>query len=88
MPIKEDLSLSPLPVDERTAPVLYLHFKTNIDALGSRETAASKIVEAIYALPADATPSEQSRLQNLYAQVYTRTELEQLVLNSFAALGL
>lgn len=85
---KENLNLSPLPQDEGTAAVLGRDFAAKIVAAGGRQAAARAAATAVLARRADEPPSEHQRLQRLYAQVYSREELEKLMLNSFDALGL
>lgn len=84
----KDLSIAPLPLDERTAAELGRDYAAKIAAAGSREQAARLAANTVLARRDDEVPSEHQRLQRLYARVYTRVELERLMLNSFDALGL
>jgi hypothetical protein len=90
MPIhyEEDLNILPLPLNETMAAVLYRQFQKKIEEAGSRDGAVSGIVDTMYASLLAPAASELSRLQQLYVQIYTRSELEQLILNSLTALGL
>lgn len=85
---KEQLNVSPLPLDERSAAVLGRHFAAKIVAAGGPEQAARVAADAVLTRRADEPPDEHHRLQRLYAQVYTRKELERLMRNGFDALGL
>jgi hypothetical protein len=85
---KENLNLSPLPQDEGSAAVLGRDFAAKIVAAGGRQAAARAAATAVLARRAVEPPSEHQRLQRLYAQVYSRIELEKLMLNTFDALGL
>jgi hypothetical protein len=90
MPLQfsESLDLSPLPVDQSTASALGRDFAAKIAALGGRQNAARAAADAILARSASEAPSELVRLQRLFAQVYTREEIERLMLNTFDSLGL
>lgn len=85
---KERLTLSPLPLDERASVVMARRYAKGIEAAGGRPQAARAAIDALFARRADEPPSEHSRLQRLYAQVYTRGELETLMLENFRELGL
>jgi hypothetical protein len=90
MPLQfhESLNVTPLPVDQLTAGVLGRAFAARITAAGGRDNAARAAADAIIARRADEAPSEVGRLQRLFAQVYTRAEIERLMLNTFDSLGL
>ena len=90
MPIEfaEDLVLEPLPVTDLTAAVLARQHAASIAAAGGRMPAAQRAVDAILARPVDEAASEHGRMQRLFAQVYTRAELERLMLATFETLGL
>jgi hypothetical protein len=85
---KERLTLSPLPLDERASVAMARRYVAGIAAAGGLAEAARVATNAVLARRADETPTEHLRLQRLYAKVYTRVELETLMLNTFAALGL
>ncbi len=64
------------------------HYAAAIATAGGRTQAARGAAAQVIARRADETPDEHLRLQRLYAQVYTRAELETLMLDTFDALGL
>jgi hypothetical protein len=78
----------PLPLDAGTSVSIARHYSTAIDAAGGRVQAARAAAVGVFARRGDEAPSEQLRLQRLYAQVYTREEIETLMLDTFDALGL
>lgn len=78
----------PLPMDAATAAAMARHYAEAIAAAGGRAQAAAMAAAKVQARRDDEPPDERLRLQRLYAQVYTRDELETLMLDGFAALGL
>lgn len=84
----ERLDLQPLPVNVATATILSRVLQKKVTAEGGHAKAATKVADVIIARLSDDSPSELARLQRLYAQVYTRAELELLALNTFDALRL
>lgn len=84
----KSLDLQPLPVSATIAARLSRVLQKKIDDAGGREKAVKKAADVIIASSSDDSPSERSRLHVLYAQVYSRIELEGLALNTFDALGL
>ncbi len=82
------LKIPLLPVDARTAALMSNHFREKIIEDGGRNNCITKIVDTILALSPDEQVSEILRLQRLYAQVYSRMELESLVSDTFDDLGL
>ena len=85
---KEVLNIPPLPVDEARAGMLGRMYATEIATAGGRQQAARAAAAAVMLRTSNEPASEAGRLQRLFAQVYTRAELEQLMLNTFDALGL
>lgn len=85
---RNELDIPALPVDVAAAGALARQYAADIAAAGSRKAAAKAAVDAVLARPDDEPAGERHRLQRLYADVYTRAELERLVLNSFAEVGL
>lgn len=57
-------------------------------ALGGADAATQAALEAILTASPEDPSSELKRLRLLYQHVYTRQELEGLITNTFAALGL
>lgn len=90
MPLQHqaDLEIPPLPLDAASAAVIARRYAAAIAAAGSAAAAATAAIDAMYARAEAGAVGERSRLQRLYARVYTRSELERLMLNSFAELGL
>lgn len=84
---EEDLHIQPLPHDESTALALAAHLHDQVRSLGSRAAVAKAAVDGIHGRLSDTTPSEAGRLQRLYAVVYTREELERLMLDTMDHLG-
>jgi len=78
----------PIPVDPTLAARQAVHIQGLIDAAGGVPQATTRAVDAIYAASPDGEPSELLRLRLLYRRAYTREELERLVSNTFADLGL
>ncbi len=78
----------PLPMDAAAAATMARHYAEAIAAAGGRVRAAAIAAAKVSARRDDEPPGERLRLQRLYAEVYTRDELETLMLDSFAALGL
>lgn len=82
------IDLQPIPVDARTAARQALLLQAKVDAAGGIDAAVTAAVDAIYATKPTDAPSELKRLRLLYQRAYDRAELEALVLNTFAALGI
>jgi hypothetical protein len=78
----------PLPLDAGTSASMARHYAAAIGAAGGRMQAARAAAAGVFARRADEAPDEHARLQRLYAQVYTREEIETLMLDTFDALGL
>lgn len=82
------IDLQPIPVDARRAARQALLLQEKIAAAGGREPAVAAAVDAIYAARPNDPPGELKRLRLLYRSFYSRAELEGLVRNTFASLGL
>jgi hypothetical protein len=85
---KIDLEIAPLPLDATSAAVISRGYAAGIAVAGSAAAAATTAIDALYGRAEAGTVGERSRLQRLYARVYTRAELERLMLSSFGELGL
>jgi len=87
-PYRTRLRPPPLPLEARPAAAMARHHAAAIRAAGGRTQAARAAVDKVLARPADDPPGERRRLQRLMAVVYTREELETLMLDTYDALGL
>ena len=85
---KESLRIQPLPLDQHSAVALATHFREQVGALGSCAAVARGAADGIFARSAGTDAGELARLQRLYATAYTREELERLMLDNLAQLGL
>jgi hypothetical protein len=83
----EPMKIIPLTLADLPATVLGREYAGRIAASGSRREAARRAVEAVYA-PKLRFANDQDRMQRVVAKVYTRSELERLMINAFGALGL
>jgi hypothetical protein len=79
---------TPLPLEARTAAAMSRHHAAAIAAAGGRTMAARAAIDALLARGGGGPANERSRLHRLFAQVYTREELETLMLDTYGALGL
>jgi len=85
---QEDLVIPPLPLSDVEAVALSKHYAAAITSAESAEAAARVAVDNIIESASEDGNTEHQRLHRLYTQVYTRTELENLMLNTYASLGL
>ena len=90
MPIrfKENLTIPPLPLRDIEAAILARQHAASIKAAGSVAEAARIAIDALIEPSSGTLISEHARLQRLYTQVYTRAELEHLMLSVFNSLEL
>jgi hypothetical protein len=83
---RERFSIPPLPVDAATASAMGQHFAQKLAQVGGLDALVAKVTDGILTRPAGDPPTALSRLNRLYAQVYTREEIEGLARNTLAGL--
>jgi DNA-binding transcriptional regulator YbjK len=88
MTFTNSIDIPPIPVGPEATARQAVLLSEKVATAGSRQHATTEAVTAIMNAGPGDPPSELKRLRLLYQHAYTEEELEQLVENTFQALGI